>query len=113
MKRIVYTCLLFLGLLSQADAASRFWGAYSVTGAVSGTGGVCRVTISPAITGSGILSGTTVTVNGITGITGCNVTTTVSTVVDTTHVELSGTTFGGSGFGGTACLSGEIGRAHV
>jgi hypothetical protein len=64
------------------------------------------LTITPAITGSGLVAGDTVTSRGITGITGCNVTATISTVVDTTHVELTGTTFGGSGFGGTACLDG-------
>src|SRR5580765_3396576 len=108
MKRVIVAFLFLFASLTCTNAASRFWNPYSVTGAISGTGGVCRLTITPAIVGSGIVAGTSVIVTGITGITGCNVTTTISTVVDTTHVELTGTTFGGAGFGGTACMAGGI-----
>jgi hypothetical protein len=45
-------------------------------------------------TGSGLVAGSTVNVTGIAGATGCNVSTTVSPVVDTTHTELTGTTIG-------------------
>ena len=70
-----------------------FWNPYAVTGAVAGTGNVCRLTISPAIVGSGLIQGSTISVTAITGATECNVNTTVSAVVDTTHIELTGTTF--------------------
>lgn len=71
--------------------ASRFWVPAAVTGAVSGTGGVGRLTVPSS---NGFVESETVTVSGITGATGCNVTTTIH-VVDSTHIELNGTTFGG------------------
>lgn len=107
---------LILGLIalaisfcaSPANAAARFWNPYIVTGAVSGTGSVCRLTISPAITGSGLVAGDTVNVTGITGATGCNVAAAISTVVDSTHIELTGTTFGGAYISGGCAAGGEI-----
>jgi hypothetical protein len=91
----------------QADAANRFWNPYIVSGAVSGTGGVCRLTISPAIVGGGLTTSDTVTVSGITGATGCDVTAQISAVVDTTHIELTGTTFGGVYATGGCVAGGE------
>lgn len=93
--------------VSPAGAANRFWNPYIVTGAVSGTGSVCRLTISPAITGSGLLAGDSVAVTGITGATACNVTATVSTVVDSTHIELTGTTFALAYVSGGCAAGGE------
>lgn len=105
MKKLLLALALFL-LPISAEAANRFWAPLVVSGAVSGTAGVCRLTIS-AITGSGQLAGDTVNVTGVTGATGCNVSTTISTVVDSTHIELSGTTFGGAYVSG-----GLVGGGH-
>lgn len=106
MRKLIAFAALALALLaSDVEAASRFWNPYIVTGAVAGTAGVCRLTISPAITGSGLLAGDSTTTTNITGATGCNVTATVSTVVDSTHIELTGTTFGGAYVSG-GCVSG-------
>jgi hypothetical protein len=57
---------------------------------VSGTGSVCRLTV---LNTAGLVTGTPVIVAGLVGATECNGTTTVSTVVDGTHLELAGTTF--------------------
>jgi hypothetical protein len=112
MKNYLRYALIALGLLvsSQAGAATRFWNPYSVTGAGTGTTNVgqCKLTISPAIVGGGLLVGTSVTVVGITGVTGCNGTFSISAVDDTTHIELAGSTFGAGTFGGPACASGGL-----
>lgn len=105
MKKLLLALALFL-LPISAEAAGRFWTPLVVSGAVSGTAGVCRLTVS-AITGSGQLAGDTVNVSGVTGATGCNVSTTISTVVDSTHIELAGTTFGGAYVSG-----GLVGGGH-
>lgn len=99
--------LLLAAPVMPAKAASRFWNPYIVTGAASGTGGVCRLTISPAIVGGGLTSANTVTTTGITGATGCNVTAAISTVVDSTHIELTGTTFGGV-YATGGCVAGGV-----
>lgn len=91
----VLAFLLSLLAAAPASAANRFWNPYSVTGAISGTGGVCRLTISPAIVGGGLVTGSSVITSGLTGVTGCDVTTTI-TVISTTQIELVGTTFGGA-----------------
>lgn len=87
MKRLFAAALFSLLSLSQALAANRFWVPLVVTGAVSGTGGLCRLTVTPGT--SGLTSGDAVVVASITGATECNGTTTVTTVVDTTHVEVN------------------------
>lgn len=87
------------------------FGVFNVSGAVSGTLGVCRLTLSSAITGGLIVAGTSVTVSGIVGSggdTGCNGSTTVSAVVDSTHIELTGTTFANSYASG-----GVVGTANI
>jgi len=73
-----------------AAAGGCFWVPLAVSGAVSGTGSVCRLTV---LNTAGLVSGTSVIVAGLVGATECNGTTTVSTVVDGTHLELAGTTF--------------------
>lgn len=105
MKKLLLALALFL-LPISAEAATCFQVPLAVSGAVAGTAGVCRLTVS-AITGSGQLAGDTVNVAGITGATGCNVSTTISTVVDSTHIELAGTTFGG-----VYAAGGTVGGGH-
>lgn len=85
--------------------ASRFWNPLAVTGCVDNGSGLGRITVSPAITGSGIVTGTTITVAGITGATGCNVTTT-ATVIDASTIDLDGTTFGGTYISGGSVAGG-------
>jgi hypothetical protein len=115
MKKLLalFAFLLCLWPVAPAQAvcgsgsSTCYWNPYAVTGAVSGTAGVCRLTISPAIVGSGLVAGNAINVTSITGTAGtaCNVATTISTVVDTTHIELAGTTFSGSYTSG-GCVAG-------
>lgn len=86
-----------------ADAAGRFWVPAPVSGAISGTAGVCRLTVPGT---NGYVTGNTVTVASVTGATGCNVTTTL-TVIDGTHIELDGSTFGGVYVSGGLVSSGN------
>lgn len=107
-NKIIGLLLLLAGLWSvPANTAARFWNPYIVSGAISGAGGVCQLVISPAITGSGLIAGTPVSVTGVTGATGCNVSATISAVVDSTHIELTGTTFGGVYVSGGCVGGGE------
>lgn len=113
-KNIFRVAALFLALVlpSVAFASSCFWVPLVVSGAVSGTAGVCRLTITP-ITGSGLLAGDTVIVAGVAGATGCNVTAAISTVVDSTHIELTGTTFGGAYTSGGTVAGGHWGTGNT
>lgn len=97
--------LIALALLwaVPADAANRFWVPAPVTGVISGTGAVCRLTVPGT---NGYVTGNTVAVTGVTGATGCNVTTTI-TVFDSTHIELDGSTFGGAYINGGLVAGGN------
>lgn len=89
MKRFKYIFVAFALLISsQADAASRFWVPLTVTNAVAGTGGLCRLTVNDT---TNLTAGTPIIVAGITGATTCNGTTTVTTVVSSTLVEINDT----------------------
>lgn len=79
----------------------------AVTGAVSGTAGVCRVSLASSAT---LAVGQLVTVAGINGATGCNVTATVSAKPSGTTFELTGTTFGGAYTNGGTALMGLPGN---
>lgn len=91
IARILLVALLAL-LPISAEAANRFWVPAAVTGAVDNGSGLCRLTVP---NNNGFATGLTVTVASVGGATGCNVTTTI-TVVDSTHIDLAGTTFGGT-----------------
>jgi hypothetical protein len=66
----------------------------NVSGAVAGTGGVCRLTVSSTALFN---SNNNVTVGGIGGATGCNTTANISAINTTSnYIELAGTTFGGT-----------------
>jgi len=86
MKRLLALTLLLACLISSADAANRFWVPLTVTGAISGTGGLCRLTVNST---TNLTAGNAVIVAGILGATACDGTTTVTTVVDATHVEVN------------------------
>jgi hypothetical protein len=74
------------GVLLQSTAT------LAVTGAVSGTAAVCRLTMAST---ASLAESQRVIVAAIAGATGCNVTAAVH-IVDATHIELTGTTFGGA-----------------
>jgi hypothetical protein len=84
---------------------ARFWVPIAVTGTASGTGGVVRLTVGAGLA-TGKVTGESVTVASVGGTTEANGTFTI-TAVDSTHIELQGTTFvnawtsGGSIAGGT------------
>lgn len=69
----------------------------AVTGAVSGTGAVCRLTMAST---ASLAEGQKIIVAGIAGATGCNTASppvgSTTHIVDGTHIELTGTTFGGA-----------------
>ncbi len=125
MKMFARLALLF-GLLfaPNAEAASRFWVPLVVSGAISGTGGLCRLTVNDS---ANLTAGNAVIVAAITGATACNGTTTVTTVVDSTHIEINlafgvayvsgGTVAGGqwtaTGVGNWSTSSGGAGGASV
>lgn len=67
-------------------AASCFWVPLVVTNAIAGTGGLCRLTVNST---TGLTAGATVIVSGILGSTACDGTTTVTTVVSSTLVEVN------------------------
>ncbi len=124
LKRAAFALLMLLGLVSQVSAASRFWVPLTVTGAISGTGGLCRLTVNNT---ANLTAGNAVIVAGILGATACDGTTTVTTVVDTTHVEVNlafglaytsgGTVAGGNwtstGTGNWSASSGGAGGSSV
>lgn len=107
IDRLLLAALFLIFSIFGADAASRFWNPLIVSGAVDNGSGLCRLTISPAITGSGLITGTGVITTGITGATGCNVTTTV-TVISSTQIDLVGTTFGGVYVNGGCVAGGNL-----
>ncbi len=124
MKRLALTLLILFGLFTQAEAASRFWVPLTVTGAVSGTGGLCRLTVNDT---TNLTAGDAVIVAGIVGATACDGTTTVTTVVSSTLVEVNlafglaytsgGTVAGGNwtatGTGNWSATSGGAGGQSV
>lgn len=81
--------VLFNGAYLQSQST------LAVTGAVSGTGGVCRLTV-PTTT---LAENQRVITASIGGATGCNIgsstTGVLAHIVDATHLELTGTTLGG------------------
>jgi hypothetical protein len=66
--------------------------AATVSGAVSNAG-ACELTVNST---TGMVTGDTAVVTGVAGATGCNGVITNVTVTDSTHLTLTGTTFGGS-----------------
>lgn len=85
MKRLgLALALCFLSF--SAEAAGRFWVPLVVSGAVSGTGALCRLTVGDT---SNLTAGDAVIVANIVGATACNGTTTVTTVVNATTVEVN------------------------
>lgn len=124
MRRLIAAALVLLGLTAQVSAANRFWVPLTVTGAISGTGGLCRLTVNDT---TNLSAGIAVIVANILGATACDGTTTVTTVVDATHVEVNlsfvlpytsgGTLAGGlwtsTGTGNWATSSGGAGGASV
>jgi len=86
MKRLALIFIIMLLTIVNASAASRFWVPLTITNAVSGTGGLCRLTVNNT---ANLVSGTPVIVAGILGATACDGTTTVTTVVSSTIVEVN------------------------
>lgn len=86
MKRFILAIGALLFLAVSAQAASRFWVPLTVTNAISGTGGLCRLTVNNT---ANLTAGNAVIVAGILGATACDGTTTVTTVVNSTTVEVN------------------------
>ncbi len=86
MKKLTLSFLILCFMTLTASAANRFWVPLTVTGAISGTGGLCRLTVNNT---ANLTAGNSVIVAGIVGATACDGTTTVTTVVDATHVEVN------------------------
>ncbi len=109
--RLILAVLATFLFIGGAEAANRFWVPIAVTGAVSGTGGVCRLTTGANLA-TGKVTGETVTVASVGGATGCNVTTTI-TAIDSTHIELVGTTFGGAYTSGGTIAGGTWNATNI
>jgi hypothetical protein len=94
LVRLILTFLVAAALFGRAEAANRFWVPITITGAANNGSGACRIQVGAGLA-TGKVTGETVTVASVGGATGCNVTTTI-TAIDSTHIDLVGTTFGGA-----------------
>ncbi len=111
MRRLLLGLIATLALAGSAEAANRFWVPITVTGAANNGSGLCRIQVGAGLA-TGKVTGETVTVAGVTGATGCNVTTTI-TAIDATHIDLVGTTFGGAYVNGGTVAGGTWNATNI
>jgi hypothetical protein len=109
--RLILTALALVALAGAAEAANRFWVPITVTGAANNGSGACRIQVGAGLA-TGKVTGETVTVASVTGATGCNVTTTI-TAIDSTHIDLVGTTFGGAYVSGGTISGGTWNATNI
>lgn len=100
------------GLIELNGAVVQSNATLAVTNVVNGTGNACRLTLAAT---SSLAEGQKIIVAAIAGATGCNTasppTGSTTHIVDGTHIELTGTTFGGSYTSGGTVQMGLPGTA--